>query len=270
VVILALDTSTRRGSLALWRADLLVDVRVGDSSRTHAERLPGDLIDMLAAHGARLTDVDLIAVVAGPGGFTGLRVGLASVQGLALTTGRPALAVSGLLLLALTARDRADVAAEPFVGAWMNATRGEVFTALYRVGPRPAQDGAGAAGASENTPSAAIAMREGLIAIDGPTVAPPEATASRWAAFTAGHVVWLAGDAPAELSEPARSRLGANILTPPPLAGVLAAIAARHHDLGRAPHAIVPEYVRRPDAELARDRDRGVGAVDPSVESLRS
>ena len=88
MVILALDTTTKAGSYALWRGDALVEQRPGDAARTHAERLPGDLADLLAAHGLTVKDVDLYAVASGPGSFTGLRVGVATIQGLALVHGK--------------------------------------------------------------------------------------------------------------------------------------------------------------------------------------
>ena len=95
MVVLALETVTRDGSVALWR-DGPVEARQGDGARSHAERLPGALIDLLAAHGLSLPAVDIFAVVTGPGSFTGLRVGLAAVQGLALAGHRRVVGVPTL------------------------------------------------------------------------------------------------------------------------------------------------------------------------------
>ena len=100
MVILALDTTTTAGSCALWRDGALVEQRPGDAARTHAERLPGDLADLLAAHGLTVNDVDLYAVASGPGSFTGMRVGIATIQGLALVHGRQVVAISALEALA--------------------------------------------------------------------------------------------------------------------------------------------------------------------------
>src|SRR5690242_8475029 len=88
MVVLAFETVTREGSLALL-TDAGCVVRVGDPARTNGERLPGDVLTLLADCGRTLADVDRFAIVAGPGSFTGLRVGMAVVQGLALVTGRP-------------------------------------------------------------------------------------------------------------------------------------------------------------------------------------
>ena len=84
--ILALDTTTRGGSVAVsrrrracWR------VAAGDASRTHGERLPGEIARALDARRRRRATLDLLAVATGPGAFTGLRIGLAAIQGLAMT-----------------------------------------------------------------------------------------------------------------------------------------------------------------------------------------
>ena len=78
MIVLALETVTRAGSVALWH-DGTIDARVGSPSHSHAERLPGDLLALLEAHGLTTTDVDVYAVVTGPGSFTGLRVGIAAI-----------------------------------------------------------------------------------------------------------------------------------------------------------------------------------------------
>src|SRR5262245_23454403 len=81
VRILSLDTTTRDGSAALVDDDRVVEVRRGDASRSHAERLPGDLLSLVGAHGLTLGDIDVFAIAAGPGSFTGLRIGIATIQG---------------------------------------------------------------------------------------------------------------------------------------------------------------------------------------------
>src|SRR5688500_8797889 len=95
MVILALDTVTRAGSMALLDGDVC-HARAGDPATTHTERLPAEWIDWLEQHGRRLEDVDLLAVVTGPGSFTGLRVGIAAVQGLALAGRKRAIGVPTL------------------------------------------------------------------------------------------------------------------------------------------------------------------------------
>ena len=89
MLVLALDTTTRRGSVALAREGFILAVDTGDAAIAHGARLPGDLSRVLDAHGLRVADVDLFAVAAGPGSFTGLRIGIATMQGLALGNGKP-------------------------------------------------------------------------------------------------------------------------------------------------------------------------------------
>src|SRR5450432_709094 len=98
--VLALDTTTREGSVALVDDHGIIDERRGDSARSQAERLPGELIALAGAHGIPVTAVDLFAVASGPGSFTGIRIGIATMQGLALMSGRGIVAVSALEALA--------------------------------------------------------------------------------------------------------------------------------------------------------------------------
>ena len=81
--VLALDSTTRAGSVALVTDDRIVLKRSGDPTRTHAERLPGDILGLLHDAGVALAAVDVFAIASGPGSFTGLRIGIATLQGLA-------------------------------------------------------------------------------------------------------------------------------------------------------------------------------------------
>ena len=81
VPTLALDTSTAEGSVALRRDGAIVIARAGDPSHPHGVRLPGDLFAALEQARLTLADVTLLAVGLGPGPFTGLRVGLATIDG---------------------------------------------------------------------------------------------------------------------------------------------------------------------------------------------
>src|SRR5215217_874051 len=100
MLVLALDTTTRAGSVALVDDDRVVDERTGDASRTHAERLPADVLTLLDAHQLSIAQVDVFAVASGPGSFTGLRVGIATIQGLAFVARRRIVSVSALEALA--------------------------------------------------------------------------------------------------------------------------------------------------------------------------
>ena len=254
MLLLALDTTTAAGSVALWRGGL-IEERAGDSARSHAERLPGDLIAILGAHGLAPRDVERYAVAAGPGSFTGLRIGIATIQGLALVGGRLVNAVGTLELLAHDAARANDAGAGTTIVAWMEAYRGEVFAARYRIVQAAPHAQPGEAG--DRVRGAAI-----LDPLDPPTVSAPEPLARAWAAEGAGRVI-VTGDGVPRTEAILRACFGdeAALREPAPLAGTLAALAAAHADAATRPHAVMPIYVRRPDAELARDR----AAVRPTA-----
>jgi tRNA threonylcarbamoyladenosine biosynthesis protein TsaB len=245
MLILALDTTTRAGSVALWR-DGLLEARLGDEARTHAERLPGDLIAMLERYGATVADVDRYAVASGPGSFTGMRVGIATIQALALVHERLVTPISALEALAHEAASAPAVAPGSCVGGWMEAYRGDVFAALYRV------DRLAPAGAADPRGAAALTL------IDGPRVAAPDRLASAWADAVPDGPVFVAGDGAVRAGPELDRALGDRLchVDPRPLAGTIAALAARRPADAVRPHAIVPLYVRRPDAELAREAAR--------------
>src|ERR1700738_2144926 len=153
--VLALDTTTRAGSIALVTDARVIIERDGDPARTHAERLPSDILGLLHDAGVKLAEVDVFAVASGPGSFTGLRIGIATIQGLAFATNRPVVTVSALEAPAHAVS--ADRAPGALVAAWIDAHRHEVFAALYRV-----------AAARPFTP-------ERLNELEGPTVSGPGA-----------------------------------------------------------------------------------------------
>ena len=253
--VLALDTTARGGSVALVEDDRVVDERAGDASRTHAERLPKELTDVLVAHALSTADVDVFAVASGPGSFTGLRIGIATIQGLAFVHRRPVVAVSALEALghlgSLNARDATASAARgegananpPLVAAWMDAHRGEVFAALYAVG------------------DAAPFEAGRLIEVDGASVGNPADVLRRWRDWLAGRELTLIGDAVPLYRDLARAATS-RTMEQPLLAGAIGRIAVGRARSGETTSAagIQPLYVRRPDAEIARDEQRRRGA----------
>lgn len=245
MLILALDTSTRSGSVALARNGQLLAALAGDAVRLHVERLPGVLTDLLASHGASLAEVDRFAVLSGPGGFTGLRVGLATIQGLAFALDREVFVASTLELLALAAHQAEPGC--PLAAGWMRGMRGEVFSAIYRVAP----------GA---TPS-------GLEPVLPPMVGTPDEAAEAWPApigdadaVAVSGDAWASPDGDALRARVADRRL--RYVEAPPLAGVLALVAGHPEAVPVTAHAVAPTYVRRPDAEVTRER---AGAALPGA-----
>src|SRR5436190_16171447 len=129
--VLALDTTTRAGSVALVDERTIQIEREGDPSRPHAERLPREILDLLRDADMTPADVDVFAIASGPGSFTGLRIGIATIQGLAFVNKRRVVAVSALEALAHVGG--AALAEGAIVAAWMDAYRHDVYSALYRV-----------------------------------------------------------------------------------------------------------------------------------------
>jgi tRNA threonylcarbamoyladenosine biosynthesis protein TsaB len=243
MLVLALDTTTRAGSVALRRDGVLIETFVGDNLRPHAERLPLDIVQLLRRHGAAPSDVDVFAVAIGPGSFTGLRIGIASIQGLAFASGRAVVGVSALEAMAHAVLGGGPGRPSPRVGIWMDAQRDEVFSAIYeRV------DGDGP---------------DHLRPIDDAAVGAPLATAQRWHALAAGSWFPVAGDGAVRYREVLEGVAGPSVqvVDPPALAPAIAALAEVRAGRGETirPDAIRPLYVRRPDAELARDRRRRGG-----------
>jgi len=225
MLILSLDTSSPGGSTAVVRDGRVVVQRAGDPSRTHAERLPRELMDVLDAARCSLDDVEAFAAVTGPGSFTGLRVGLSTIQGLAFARGLKVYPVSAFEALA---RDGGSREARAI---WIDAHRHEVFATLL--------DGEGRT-------------------IEAPSSRPPVPTLDAWqprlGTLPRVHFV---GDGAVKYRETILERLGDRATvaeTVPLLAGIAGVIAAGDPQRGVSPHAVIPQYVRRPDAELARDR----------------
>lgn len=127
-MLLALDTATLTASVALLDGAGRTVAARRDRVTTHSERLLALVDAVLAEGGVRPGALDAIACGAGPGSFTGLRIGLATAKGLCLATGRPLVLVSSLA--ALAARAPAGALA---VGA-IDAFKGEVYAGFYRIG----------------------------------------------------------------------------------------------------------------------------------------
>ena len=99
--ILAIDTSSMTGSVALCIGDTLLAEFLVNLRSTHSERLLLQIEQIFAMTGVTDADLDLVAVVHGPGSFTGLRVGLATAKGLATAAGIPVVGLSTLEVLAM-------------------------------------------------------------------------------------------------------------------------------------------------------------------------
>jgi len=125
--VLAIDTSTRVASVAVVDGDVTLAQTVDDSG-DQSDRLIGEIDDILREAALPIESVDAIAVGAGPGSFTGLRIGMATAKGLAFALDKPLWAVSSLAALASQAVLSADAR---HIAAVVDARRKEIFVGLF-------------------------------------------------------------------------------------------------------------------------------------------
>lgn len=122
--ILGIDTTGESGSLAALDNGRIVAELLLEPPQTFSNTLFTYLSELLDRAGWRVSDVDVFAAAAGPGSFTGVRVGIAAVKGLAEATGRRVAAVSNLQALAF-------FGSAPLRAAILDARRGQVYAALF-------------------------------------------------------------------------------------------------------------------------------------------
>jgi tRNA threonylcarbamoyladenosine biosynthesis protein TsaB len=126
MLILAMETATDRGSLALAEEDRWLGEYTFTAPGSYLQHLLPGVETLLAGAGRKLSEVHAIAVSQGPGNFTGLRIGLATAKGLAWSLGIPLVAVSTLEVLAAQIPTPAVR-----VGVLIDAKRREVYLGLY-------------------------------------------------------------------------------------------------------------------------------------------
>ena len=126
-MILALDSTAIVASVALCRDETPIAAFHVKNGNTHSETLLPMVESMLKIAGYTVDDVDLFACSVGPGSFTGVRIGVATVKGLAFGRGKPCVGVSTLEALAENLAPAAGVLCPV-----MNARRGQVYNALFR------------------------------------------------------------------------------------------------------------------------------------------
>ncbi len=144
---IGVDTSSKRGSVALLFGGKIIDRSESDSGESFSRSLLDMLNRLLAANSAGLNDITGLGVAVGPGSFTGIRIGIATLQGLALSKRLPVYGVSTLEAMARSAVKR-DVNLKPM----MDARNGDVYYAKFRYeGDRLVRLTADSAGPVEST-----------------------------------------------------------------------------------------------------------------------
>ncbi len=224
MILLASDTSTAQGSVALRDQDGILHCEEFDGSRPHSETLLPAVERLLDRAGLTRRDVQALAVGAGPGAFTGLRVGLATFQGWAAAAGLPLVPVVSLDAVACRLLDEGYPA---MVTA--DARKGEVYAAYY---PRVDQ--------------------KGLPHRQGPIELLKGSEVEAWMDSLADPGALLAGTAVRELRQRGFPERRVWNLEDPgvPRAREILSLGEILLDLGRSvePSGLVPVYVRPPDA----------------------
>ena len=127
VLVLALDTSSPSGSLAVLRDEKVIGVVSTATGEVYSSRMFRELDFLLGELSLRMEEFELFAVAAGPGSFTGLRVGLAAVKGWAEVYRKPIAAVSALEAVAVQAHSNAEL-----IAPVLDARRGQLYFGMYR------------------------------------------------------------------------------------------------------------------------------------------
>ncbi len=223
---LCIDTTTKVTALALAEDDHLVAEGFLHTTRNHSERLIPMLDQLLGASAWRLKDLDLIGVVRGPGSFTGIRIGIATAQGLAQVLKIPLLSVLSLKALAWAGYGRnGDIV--PI----LDARKNEWYTARYtwRTG------------------------REHVECLDQPCAVKPSHWLEKLAELQ--RPIWFAGDAVANAKEIIVRGLGERACFLPEYEGLprgaYIAKAVREKWLDKPEGELVePYYIRLSEAEV--------------------
>jgi len=129
--ILALDTATSACTVAVVDADRVLAELTLEVPRAHSTRLMPLIAQAVGESGLAKTDLDALAVGIGPGSFTGLRIGLSTVKGLALALGKPCIGVGTLAAMAYGTGAQIGL-----VVPMLDAKRSEIFAGVYAAGDR--------------------------------------------------------------------------------------------------------------------------------------
>jgi tRNA threonylcarbamoyladenosine biosynthesis protein TsaB len=235
-VILAVETATRAGSVGVARGYEVLACVAGNASSSHSTDLIENIDRVLRGADLQLSDVDLFGAATGPGSFTGLRIGLATVKSLAVAMNKKCIGVSTLAAVAHAAgQSRRTVALLP-------AGRGEVFAQMFSV------------------------TGNDVFALDQAMHISPEVLLAKYSSFKA--ITWAGEGAHAQLkvlrAEADRRQIpfalatGANgggwAIAPhnENIAASIAQLSAGEYDAGRTiePADLHANYVRPSDAEM--------------------
>jgi len=222
MLILAFDTSVAAVSAALWRDGTVLAARREVMAQGQAEALMPLIESLMAEAGVSYGEFDRIAVTAGPGSFTGVRVGLAAARGIGLAADKPVIGVMTTEVLAAAVPEAERTHEKTRVLAAIDTKRGDLY--VHRFDARLHED----AHVRALAPAALAAWME-----DGPIV--------------------VVGDAAALVVAALGPRAQLSTADALPDASVLARLAARREPSADGP---LPVYVRPPDAIIPQHGGR--------------
>jgi tRNA threonylcarbamoyladenosine biosynthesis protein TsaB len=236
VIVLAVETATDAAAVALARHETVLASVVSAGDRRHVETVAPAIEEVCRQAELSLDDVELLAVDVGPGLFAGLRVGVGTVQALALGLGLPVVGATSLEILAkAVARAGFDA---PVIVPVVDARRGEVFAARFAGGP------------------------DGPVPVAEPAVRHPEDLATDLA--DGGGEVIVTGDGALRHAAVFEAVPGVRVVTftVPPVAALVALAVARCR-AGRVTEggAVAPFYLRPPDVRINWERRTTSGAA---------
>jgi tRNA threonylcarbamoyladenosine biosynthesis protein TsaB len=243
MLLLAVESSTQTAAVALADEDGALGSVVTARGRRHTETIAPAIESLCARVGVALGDLDLLGIDVGPGLFTGLRVGVGTVQALSLALDLPVVTATSLEVLAHALARSGRLVGSLLVPV-VDARRGEVFSGRFRVGPGPDRDAPGAVALAQSDPGASNPDR---------SLWSPEALAADLALLS--EPVLLAGDGALRYRSlfgalPGLTLAGPDLAAPPVTA--LADLCLARGRAGRTvPGAgILPRYLRQADATI--------------------
>ena len=227
--ILAIDTSTSLASVALAVDERIVGESLLNTNRTLSARLVPEIERLLAASGMTIAEIDLFAAAIGPGSFTGVRGGVATIQGLALAVGKPCAGFSSLAMLAMNFSLQSTL-----VCPMLDARKSELYSSLYDC--------------SSPLPVPRISD----------CVLPPALLLDHIAEYSGDPVIFV-GDGAVRYRDQIAEQLGEQaVFAPFPLHvphaanGTLLALDSSRRDELLDPYQLLPVYLRASDAELMK------------------
>ena len=225
--ILAIDTSTKTGSVALTDDDRIIAETLLNIEVTHSETLLPAIENLFRKSGTSLGEIELLALTLGPGSFTGIRIGVSTMKGFAFALGKPVAGVSTLEAMAYN-----FPLARPEITPLLDARRGEIYSADFKW------------------------HKGGLERLSEDRALSPETILTR----KRGKTIFV-GDGLVRIGDRLKSSLGEKALFAPPSkscirGSIIADLALKKYDKGEIldPAAFTPAYLRRSEAEINREK----------------